>query len=147
MHKIWTKLLIGFLSQKHVAKFIKNSSPSLTFICWGVFARQTASKLKMLIYLPLKNVLRISFVWGSLGTDVILTYLHHWLLFWLRNIYVLLWYCSNNGTNNWVVLHIDMFWNKWEGVGEGKLEATAAYRFGTERFFKIASWLLPFSLK
>lgn len=25
-----------------------------------------------------------------------------------------------------------------KGVGEGKLEATGAYRFGTERFFKIA---------
>lgn len=34
-----------------------------------------------------------------------------------------------------------------KGVGEGKLEATGAYRFGTERFFKIAWWLLPFSLK
>lgn len=34
-----------------------------------------------------------------------------------------------------------------KGIREGKLEATGVYRFGTERFFKIAWWLLPFSLK
>lgn len=106
-----------------------------------VLSRQAQSKLKMLYYLPpsLSKIFWGFILWGEVWEQMFFC-----LVFTTGSCFGLQIFMSCSDT---VVIMDQMTGlcctsicseTREKGVGEGKLEATGAYRFGTERFFKIA---------